>query len=72
MAIETVTQFYIEGMKCDGCIANVKQALSELPGYIDAEFDLAGGTGTVKGDIDPQAVSQAMTQAGYPAVVKSA
>ena len=71
MNAETETQFHVTGMKCDGCIAKAKEALGTLPGYVDAEFDLKAGTAVIKGDVDPQAVTQALTAVGYPAVVKS-
>lgn len=65
------TMFYVTAMKCDGCIATARKALSNLPGYENAEFDLKAGTAEVTGNIDPQAVCLALQQAGYPAVVKS-
>lgn len=68
----TETAFYVQGMKCNGCIATANKALSDVPGFESAEFDLAEGTAVVSGDVDPQSVCQALTQAGYPAVVKSA
>jgi copper chaperone len=68
----TETAFYVQGMKCNGCIATAEKALHEVAGFESAEFDLAEGTAKVMGDVDPQAVCQALTQAGYPAVVKSA
>ena len=72
MANPFETHFYVKGMKCDGCIAKAKEALSAVPGYMGAEFDLTAGTAVVRGDVDPQAVAQALTAVGYPAVVKSA
>lgn len=72
MSMNSKTQFYVQGMKCDGCIAKAKEALATLPGYKDAEFDLKAGTALVQGDIDPQAAAQALASVGYPAVVKSA
>jgi Cu+-exporting ATPase len=68
-AIET--RFYVQGMKCDGCIAKAREALGEIPGVESSDFDLQAGTAVVRGDADPQAVAQALTQVGYPAVVKS-
>jgi copper chaperone CopZ len=65
------TKFYVQGMKCDGCIAKAREALGKLPGYEESEFDLKAGTALVKGDIDPQAAAFALSEVGYPAVVKS-
>lgn len=68
----TTTQFFVSGMKCDGCIKRANEALSEVSGFESAEFDLKEGVATVQGDVDPQAVAQALTETGYPAAVKSA
>ncbi len=69
---EVVTEFFVQGMKCGGCVSNANTALAEVPGLVSAEFDLAAGTARVVGDVDPQAVCLALSEAGYPAVVKSA
>jgi copper chaperone CopZ len=69
---EQTTQFFIEKMKCDGCVTSANEALASLPGFVSAEYDLAAGVGTITGDIDPQAACQILTEKGYPAVVKSA
>jgi Cu+-exporting ATPase len=66
------TQFYVTGMSCGGCIKKAKEALGQVPGYEDAEFDLEQGTAVVTGDIDPQAAANALAAVGYPSVVKSA
>lgn len=65
------TKYYVQGMKCGGCIDTGNKALAEVAGFESAEFDLASGTAVVQGDVDPQAVCLALSQAGYPAVVKS-
>lgn len=67
----TTTRFFVSGMKCDGCIKRANEALSQVPGFDSAEFDLKEGVATVQGDVDPQAVAQALTETGYPAAVKS-
>ena len=64
-------RFSITGIKCDGCIAKAREALSQIPGYVEADFDLKEGIAVVKDDIDPQAVIKALTSAGYPAVIKN-
>ena len=64
------TRFSVKGMKCGGCVAKATEAVSKLPGYVSADFDLRTGSGVVKGSVDPQAVVKALTQVGYPAQVK--
>ena len=68
----TKTMFHVSGMKCGGCVETVEKALKEVLGYESAIVDLKEGTASVMGDIDPQAICLALTEAGYPAVVKSA
>ncbi|MCG6975130.1 MAG: cation transporter [Acidiferrobacterales bacterium] len=68
----TKTEFYVTGMSCNGCVKKCTEAVSKIQGYESASFDLEQGTGVIIGDIDPQAATQALTEAGYPAVVKSA
>lgn len=63
------TRYKVSGMKCGGCIAKAAEALSKLPGYVSAEFDLKSGSAVVKGGVDPQAAVNALTQVGYPAQV---
>lgn len=61
------TRFSVKGMKCGGCITKATEAVSKLPGYEAADFDLKTGSAVIKGNVDPQAVVKALTQAGYPA-----
>lgn len=65
-------QFYVSGMKCEGCAATVKKTLEGMAGITEAEVDLANGEARAQGDVDPQAACQLLAEAGYPAVVKSA
>lgn len=63
------TRFNVKGMMCGGCVAKATAAVSKLPGYQACEFDLKTASAVVKGDIDPETVARALTQAGYPAQV---
>ena len=68
---EIRTEFYVTGMTCNGCIKKATEAVSQIQGYESSEFDLERGTAVIVGDIDPQAATLALTEVGYPAVVKS-
>jgi copper chaperone len=68
---EVKTQFYVTGMTCEGCVKKATEAVSKIQGFENSEFDLEAGTAMIEGDIDPQAAAQALTEVGYPAVVKS-
>lgn len=63
------TRYLVTGMKCGGCIAKATAAVSKVPGYVSAEFDLKTGSAVVKGSVDPHAVVSALTKVGYPAEV---
>lgn len=65
------TQFYVAGMSCDGCVKKARESLASVAGFESAEFDLEAGTATIEGEVDPQAVAQALNDVGYPSVVKS-
>lgn len=64
---ERTLHFLVQGMRCGGCEASAKDAVSRLPGYVDAVFDHKAGTGVVRGEVDPQAVIEALAGAGYRA-----
>ena len=57
----------VEGMACDGCEANVEDALIELPGVERVDADHESGRVTVDGDADADALVDAISQAGYEA-----
>lgn len=63
------TRFKVSGMKCGGCAARAREAVSKLGGVVDVTVDLEGGTAVVKGTIDPNAVIEALTRVGYPAAL---
>ena len=67
MSTALETHYSVQGMKCGGCIAKATEAVSKLPGYVAAEFDLKSGTAIVKGAVDPQAAVRVLAAAGYPA-----
>lgn len=63
-----ITQtFRVSGMTCGNCVRHVTQALDALPGVEEAQVDLASGSATVTGTVDPAAVVAALTREGYPA-----
>ena len=69
MTTET-TVYVVNGMKCNGCVAAVKDALARLPSVVETQIDLGTGTATVVGDVDPESVIRALTDIGYPANVQ--
>ena len=60
----------IEGMMCMHCVAHVEKALQAVTGVQAVKVDLEGKCATVQADatVDVQALSDAVTQAGYQVV----
>jgi Cu+-exporting ATPase len=57
--------FKVDGMKCMGCVANVKKALESLEGVKFADVDLEAALATVEGPVAAEDVSSALTAVGY-------
>nr|WP_232796417.1 heavy metal translocating P-type ATPase [Roseovarius salinarum] len=69
-AAEDTVTLRIEGMHCASCIGKVEQALTAMPGVLDASVNLAAETAKVRilsGAADPAELARAVTDAGYPA-----
>ena len=54
---------HIEGMMCMHCVAHVKKALENLG--LTPEVNLEKGIATVSGDASDEALTKAITDAGY-------
>ena len=52
---------------CQHCVAHVRDALNKLPG-VTAEVDLDSKTATVTGEASDEALTAAVTEAGYQVV----
>jgi len=65
----TTTHYKVDGMKCQHCVNSATTALEALDGYQSSEIDLAAGTLTLTGEVDPAQVCSALTAAGYPTTV---
>ena len=57
----------IKGMICAHCQAHVEKALNALPGVI-ATVNLETGTAAVQGEASDEALTKAVTDAGYEVV----
>ncbi len=65
------TKLKIEGMMCEGCVANVKRALEAVTGVTSVEVDLKKGTATIQQDgVSDDALVRAVVDAGFRASVK--
>ncbi|MHB8742737.1 MAG: mercury resistance system periplasmic binding protein MerP [Sulfuricaulis sp.] len=62
----------VQNMTCEVCPITVKKSLEQVTGVRSAKVDFAKKTATVTFDPDkvqPQALTQATTNAGYPSTI---
>jgi copper chaperone CopZ len=59
----------IAGMTCNHCVLSVTEEVSEVPGVIAVDVDLASGRMTVEGEgYSEQAIRAAVAEAGYEVI----
>ena len=59
----------ILGMSCAGCVSVVEGALADVSGVTSASVNFADHSAMVKGSADPDALKDAVQEAGYDAAV---
>lgn len=61
------TTYEVTGMTCDHCVRAVTEELEQVEGVTAVSVDLATGEVTVESDaaLDPDAVAEAVDEAGY-------
>jgi copper chaperone len=66
----TVSEWQVEGMTCQHCVASVTEELTEVPGVETVDVDLESGRVTVTSSagLQRQDVAAAVTTAGYALV----
>ena len=69
---KTMDQYVVTGMSCAACQARVEKAVSKVPGVTSCAVSLLTNSMGVEGTAAPEAVIQAVEQAGYGASVKGA
>ncbi|MFO7949949.1 MAG: permease [Candidatus Fermentibacteraceae bacterium] len=65
MDTEDALVLRVGGMTCQGCASRVRQAVRPLDGVEDVLVDLSGDSVRVLGSPDPEAVREAIREAGY-------
>ncbi len=65
-----MTQFNVTGMSCAACSARVEKAVRGVDGVTECAVSLLTNSMGVEGDASPEAIIQAVTDAGYGASVK--
>jgi copper chaperone CopZ len=61
----------ISGMTCGGCASTLVRVLSQVPGVIRAEADVASGRARVLGSAGPDELLAAVRSAGYGAEISA-
>lgn len=62
-------QLLIDGMSCASCVGRVQSALQNVPGVSQARVNLAERSALVLGTASPQALIDAVSNAGYAAEI---
>ncbi|MCQ2407585.1 MAG: heavy metal translocating P-type ATPase [Oscillospiraceae bacterium] len=65
-----MTQYNVTGMSCAACSARVEKAVNAVPGVESCAVSLLTNSMGVEGSASPDAIIQAVTNAGYGASVK--
>lgn len=65
-------QYQVTGMSCAACSARVEKAVGALPGVTSCSVSLLTNSMSVEGDVSPDEVIKAVTDAGYGASEKGA
>jgi len=66
----STSTFTVTGMTCGHCVRSVTEEVSDIPGVLDVQVDLATGRLTVSSTtpLDASAVRAAVEEAGYQLV----
>lgn len=70
--METTQHLQVEGMKCQGCVSAVKEALEAVEGVTSVNVLLEEKLAHVGGAADPEALTAAVREAGFVATVTPA
>ncbi len=73
-AVESEVTLSVEGMTCASCVGRVERRLKEIPGVVEASVNLATESARVRyveGTVTPRDLARAVTEAGYPAKVRT-
>ncbi len=59
----------IIGMRCAGCVKTVENAIHSVPGVKAVSVNFADHSAVVEGEVDPEALRDALQEVGYDAAV---
>ncbi len=64
-------QYNVNGMTCSACSSSVERAVSNVDGVVNCSVNLLTNSMQVEGTASPEAIIDAVKQAGYSATLKS-
>lgn len=59
-------QFVVENIKCEGCVASVKDGLKKLEGVKSVKVDKNTKSVEVEGDVEEEKIKSTLADLGYP------
>jgi copper chaperone len=65
-------EFSIPDMSCGHCVSSVTKAIKAVDPDAVADVDLTKRKAAVETKVDPKTISDALENAGYPAVLETA
>ena len=65
---EDMKEYKIEGMSCNHCVMNVKNAINDLQGVEKVDVDLGKNKAYVEGDVDDSKIKEKVEAVGYKVV----
>jgi len=64
-----ISTWVVSDVTCGHCKASIESEVAKLPGVERVEVDVDSKRVTVEGDVAPQDVEAAITEAGYEQIV---
>lgn len=61
-------EYWVENLKCEGCVHSVKNALLKIDGVVDISVDVESGLITVNGAPDENSIREKLNELGYPEI----
>ena len=68
--MSTTSTYTVSGMTCSHCVASITEEVTQIPGVVDVQVDLATGAVTIASQsaLEDAAVREAVEEAGYELV----
>ncbi len=68
--MSSIINLKVTGMTCNHCVMHTKKALEAVAGVENADVNLEAGSAKVTGTAEPDALINAVKEAGYSAEVE--